>query len=211
MDRGWTKSWRKRWDSDLATNPNANHLFQYLIDNASYKERDASFRYQCVRLQMGDALVGRDSLSTRTGLSPRTVRTCLNYLKTTSRVTIRATNRFSIISIIKWSEYQGDDDTTDQQTDQQVDQQTTKTRPASDHIQELKKLEKDQKQERMPRAKVTRFIPPTLEEVIEYCKDRNNGLDAVKFHASYTAKGWKMGKTPVVDWRACVVTWERGN
>jgi hypothetical protein len=140
-------------------------------------------------------------------LSTRTIRTCLNYLKSTRRIEIKPTNRFSIITIINWSVYQGDNTATDTQNDTQNDKQTTKKRQASDNIEEVKNLEKDQKQERVTRK---RFTPPTLDEVIEYCKARGNVVDPVKFHASYTAKGWKMGKTPIIDWRACVVTWERG-
>ena len=205
MDRGWTKSWRKRWDSDLATNPHANHLFQYLIDKAAYQETDTSFRYQCVQLQEGDVLVGLHSLSGRTGLTTRTIRTCLNYLKSTNRITIKPTNRFSIISIINWGIYQGDNTATDTQNDTQNDKQATKKRQASDNIEEVKELEKDQKQDRVTRK---RFTPPTLEEVTEYCKSRGNIVNPIKWHSHYTANGWKVGKNKMVDWRAAVVTWE---
>jgi uncharacterized protein YdaU (DUF1376 family) len=64
----------------------------------------------------------------------------------------------------------------------------------------------------LPRARApARFSPPTLQEVSEYCKARGNGVDPVKFHAHYTARGWKMGKTPMKDWQAAVVTWERND
>ena len=144
MDLGWTKSWRKRWESDLATYPNANHLFQYLIDSASYKERDASFRYQCVHLMPGDALIGSKSAAAKTGLTRQTIRTCLEYLKSTNRVTIRSTKRFSIVSIIKWDTYQGDDTAVNQDDNHQTNQQVTISQPSSNHIQEVKKLRKDQ-------------------------------------------------------------------
>jgi hypothetical protein len=35
-------------------------------------------------------------------------------------------------------------------------------------------------------------------------------VDPVKFHAHYTANGWKVGKNPMKNWKAAVVTWERG-
>jgi len=56
-----------------------------------------------------------------------------------------------------------------------------------------------------------RFTPPSLEEVSEYCKARGNRIDPVKYHAHYTANGWKVGKNPMKNWKAAVVTWERGN
>ena len=54
-----------------------------------------------------------------------------------------------------------------------------------------------------------RFTPPTLDEVIEYCKARDNRVDPIKYHAHYTANGWRVGKNPMKNWKAAVVTWER--
>lgn len=54
-----------------------------------------------------------------------------------------------------------------------------------------------------------RFKKPTLEEVEEYCKERNNGINAESFIDFYESKGWKVGKTPMKDWKAAVRNWER--
>lgn len=55
-----------------------------------------------------------------------------------------------------------------------------------------------------------RFRKPTLEEVANYCKERNNNVDPQRFWDFYEAKGWKIGKSPMKDWKACVRTWEKG-
>lgn len=55
----------------------------------------------------------------------------------------------------------------------------------------------------------TRFKKPTVEEIAEYCRERNNGIDAQRFFDYYEAKGWLIGKTKMKDWRAAVRTWER--
>lgn len=55
-----------------------------------------------------------------------------------------------------------------------------------------------------------KFVPPTLQEVEEYCKERRNGVDAEMFVDFYASKGWLVGKTKMKDWKACVRTWERG-
>jgi predicted phage replisome organizer len=57
--------------------------------------------------------------------------------------------------------------------------------------------------------KTTRFIPPTLEEVTAYCKERNNRVDAGRFVDFYSAKGWMVGKNKMKDWKSAVRTWER--
>jgi len=54
-----------------------------------------------------------------------------------------------------------------------------------------------------------RFKKPTLEEVKEYCEERNNGIDAEMFINFYESKGWMVGKNKMKDWKACVRTWEK--
>lgn len=53
------------------------------------------------------------------------------------------------------------------------------------------------------------FIPPTVEEVAAYCRERRNGINAEAFVDFYTSKGWMIGKNKMKDWKAAVRTWER--
>lgn len=55
------------------------------------------------------------------------------------------------------------------------------------------------------------FKKPTIEEVEEYCRERNNGIDASRFVNFYESKNWMVGKNKMVDWKACVRTWEQRN
>lgn len=54
-----------------------------------------------------------------------------------------------------------------------------------------------------------RFVKPTIEEIEEYCKERNNGIDAIMFYNFYESKNWYVGKTKMVNWKNCIITWER--
>lgn len=59
------------------------------------------------------------------------------------------------------------------------------------------------------RSKNPRFVPPTVEEVAEYCRERGNSVDAETFVAHYEAQGWKRNNgLKITDWKRCVVTWE---
>jgi hypothetical protein len=55
------------------------------------------------------------------------------------------------------------------------------------------------------------FIPPTVEEVREYCISRQNGISPSKFCNFYESKGWLIGKSGMKDWKAAVRTWEIKN
>lgn len=54
-----------------------------------------------------------------------------------------------------------------------------------------------------------RFVPPSVEDVREYCQERKNNVDAQRFVDYYTSNGWHVGKNPMKDWKAAVRTWER--
>lgn len=59
-----------------------------------------------------------------------------------------------------------------------------------------------------------RFLPPTVEQVAEYVKQRGSRVDPQGFIDFYTAKGWMIGKTPMKDWKAAcrnAESWERWN
>lgn len=59
------------------------------------------------------------------------------------------------------------------------------------------------------KPKRTRFVPPTLEEVKAYCKERNNTVDAEHFINYYTSNGWQVGRNKMKDWKAAIRTWEK--
>ena len=59
--------------------------------------------------------------------------------------------------------------------------------------------------------KKERFKPPTVQEVQDYCNERQNGIQAYTFVNFYQSKGWKVGNQPMKDWKAAVRTWEQKN
>ena len=54
-----------------------------------------------------------------------------------------------------------------------------------------------------------RFKKPSVIDIIDYCKERNNNIDAEAFIDFYESKDWKIGKNKMKDWKAAVRTWER--
>ena len=55
----------------------------------------------------------------------------------------------------------------------------------------------------------SRFVPPTVDEVRDYCLERNNGIDAETFVDFCSSKNWMIGKNKMKDWRAAIRTWEK--
>lgn len=53
------------------------------------------------------------------------------------------------------------------------------------------------------------FKKPSIEEIHEYCLNRNNKVDAEQFYDFYESNGWMVGKNRMKDWKAAVRTWEK--
>jgi len=74
---------------------------------ASHKEYDAIVGLQVVRLMPGQFVFGLRVASKETGLTIREIRTILDFLRKAENLTIKTTNKYSILSIINWPTYQG--------------------------------------------------------------------------------------------------------
>lgn len=116
---------------------NTMRMFIHLLLKATH----TAARYRGYDLQPGDVVYGHEAFSNQLNTSIQSNRTSLNKLKSTGEVTIKTTNKFSIVSITKWSEYQ-----TDQQADQQAtNRPLTGEQQATNSIQECKKVKKVKK------------------------------------------------------------------
>ena len=70
-------------------------------------------------------------------------------------------------------------------------------------------IEEDNISDSKESQRVSRFTPPTVDEVREYCFERMNNVDAEAFVDFYSSKGWMVGKNKMKDWKAAVRTWEK--
>lgn len=59
------------------------------------------------------------------------------------------------------------------------------------------------------KPKKKEFVPPTVDEVREYCMAQGLTIDAERFVDYYEANGWKVGNQGMKDWRATVRNWAR--
>lgn len=71
-------------------------------------------------------------------------------------------------------------------------------------------LELDTKANKSP-TKAKRFVKPTINEIQDYCIERNNNVNAEHFFDYYESNGWKVGKNSMKDWQAAVRTWEKNS
>jgi hypothetical protein len=102
MENGWIKLHRKFTEWGWYQKSEMVHLFLHLLLMANHKDNI----WQGQRILKGQLVTGRLKIKEKTGLSEQTIRTCLNRLEETGEITVKSTNRNSIITLIKYSDYQ---------------------------------------------------------------------------------------------------------
>jgi hypothetical protein len=73
---------------------------------ATHKDHEVLVGFNKVELISGQFVFGRKVASEETGLSEQEIRTCLRNLTKLGNLTIKSTNRYSVITIVNWGDYQ---------------------------------------------------------------------------------------------------------
>ena len=128
MNRGYVRVWRKSLDAGWLRNHKLWVFWSYCILKASYKEYDAIVGLQIVHLMPGQFIFGREKASGETGLTVQEIRTILDFLKNAGKVTIKTTNKFSVITIVNWHTYQPQENENNQQSNQPLTNKEPHTR-----------------------------------------------------------------------------------
>ena len=119
MKEGWVCFHRKIAEWEWYTKPGMFHLFSHLVIMANHKDGS----WQGIPIKRGQYLTGRKSLSKATGMTEQSIRTCLKRLESTGEISQKSTNRFSVITICKYEDYQD--------VKKEANQQSTSNQPAT--------------------------------------------------------------------------------
>ena len=139
MNRGYVHLWRKSLDAGWIKNHKLWAFWTWALMKASYQEYDIIIGLQNVHLTPGQFIFGRKKCAEETGLSEREIRTIIAFLKKSENLTIKTTNKFSIITIVNWHTYQSMEAGNDHQNDQPLTSKGPQTR-----IKELKNKNPDE-------------------------------------------------------------------
>ncbi len=130
MERGYVKLWRKTLDSGLLTNPTAWQLFGYLLLSATRKPHKVIVAGSTIELAPGEIVTRRRKISEDLNISEQSVRTAISLLKANQVITTKATNKYTIISLVNWDVYQ-ENAPADQPTESTINnQELTSKQPA---------------------------------------------------------------------------------
>ncbi len=133
---GFVMLHRKILDWEWYADTSVRSVFIHLLLLASFKKTS----WQGQALLPGQVITSYGHISTSLGLSIQQVRTALNKLQSTGEIRIRATNKYTLVSIEKWALYQCD---TEQATNEQQPKQQTNNKQITNHQQHRNTVNND--------------------------------------------------------------------
>lgn len=102
MDNTYLKLFRKMLTWEWYGDTNTVRVFLHILLKANYKPG----RYKGHPIDAGECVFGREKWARDLGMTEQQVRTSINHLKSTNEITIKTTNKFSIIKVEKWAFWQ---------------------------------------------------------------------------------------------------------
>lgn len=109
MNTGWIKLYRKSMESTVWKNPVVWMIWSWILLKANHGSVKLPFNGSDIELTEGQFITGiNKALGEMPSLTAQKYRTAIGYLKLTGRITIKTTNKFSLITIVKWEVHQKD-------------------------------------------------------------------------------------------------------
>jgi len=200
MNQGYIKLFRKLEDWDWYKNPNVLSLWIHILMKANFQDK----KWQGETIKRGSFVTGLKSLSFETGLSIQQIRTSLDKLTSTNNITSKSTNKYRIITVLNYDDYQNDN----KQVNSQITNNLTIKQQTNNNNEVIKELKEEKK---VIKKQAKKFTRPNIEEVKSYCLEKNYNIDAEYFISFYESNGWKVGKNPMKSWKASLTTWSKRN
>lgn len=177
-----------------------------LILMANHKDNKFVFGNELTEVKRGSFITSVRKLCDKWGWSNTKVTSFLQVLKNDNMIDYLSDTKKTVVTIVNYGLYQDINDTETTQKRHENDTETTQK-----HTNKNDKNVKNDKNEKdiADKPQTQKFTPPTLEEIKDYCIERNNNVDAERFINFYQAKGWMVGKNKMKDWKASVRTWEQ--
>jgi len=176
MQLGWIKLHRKVTEWEWYKEPNTFRVFVHLLLKASFNK----YTWRGQELEYGQIPVGIGKLAQQLGLTYGIVRGCLNRLEDTGEIRKETNNKGLVITILKFKEYQ---------------------------LQDEKKVVKTPRKNPIPKKVViptlNEFLQYAKDKDLEYEMKRSA---LIKKYQSWAENEWKTGHDKkIVNWKSTLL------
>ncbi|MCM1031597.1 MAG: hypothetical protein NC410_09195 [Oscillibacter sp.] len=209
----------------------------YLIYSARFEASKEIVNNRVIEVRKGELVASRRFLEKRWNWGSSKVINFLNFLKSEGMINHRQTNGQTIITLCNYEFYNDTQTSGFQENKPPTNHRQTSGKPPTNQNKESKEreegkeynnllspdgdislptekkpdipTEENQKKEKSSAKKERKvFIPPSVDEVSQYCKENNYTISPWRFVNYYTSNGWMVGKNKMKDWKAAVRTWQ---
>ena len=194
---GWIKIYRDItnhwiWKSD--------HRLKWWLDillTVNHTDNKVLIKGILIECKRGQSVMSLDTWAQRWNVSKKTVKDFFELLQSDSMLIYEGMQNTTRITVCNYDNYQSEVNAEETLSKRSVNAEETQTLPK----QECKEIKNEKKEKNI--------IPPSLEMVSKYCKERMNKIDPAYFISWNEARGWMMGKYKMKDWQATIRTWEQ--
>ena len=201
MDNSYIKILRKLTEWEWYKKSEVVHLFIHLLLKANF----ANGKFQGVEVKRGQLITGLNTLSESTGITVQSIRTGLKALKSTGEITIKSTNRFSLVTIINYDIYQSFEE---KPTGKSTGKLTNKQQAANKQLTTIEEEEEGNNNILLKKeSKKISFKDSLIFDKIKF-KDSFPEWSKEKLAYYYdSALTWSNEGNKKIDWIATVRTW----
>lgn len=158
-------------------------VFLHLLLTANYKET----KWQNEILKKGEVVTSVKSLSESLGFSTQQVRTALNKLKLTNEISVRTTNKYSVITVLNWEFYQC------------LESKGTARGTSNPTINQQQRNKDNNYKKRQAVVKLC--------DVEKYAQEKRLNVNPTDFFSYYESRGWKCNGESITDWKKLLHSW----
>ena len=141
MENSFIKLYRSLLDWEWWDDKNVTRLFLTILLSANWQTK----KWHGTTIEKGSVFTSIEHLSKKSGLTMQQTRTALNKLKSTGEITIKSTNKGTLVTVENWGKYQFmPEEITSESTSNPTNNQQTDNKQITNDQQQLKK-EKNKK------------------------------------------------------------------
>jgi len=184
MSRRWIKLFQKLLYNPIFKDSELLHLFIFCLLKANYEPKEWTCGNQVVHLKVGQFATGLHTITAETGIKQTTAYRKMKTLQKLGVISVKAENKFSVVTVIKYSSYQEQRKADGKETEKKWKTNGKQMETALEVIEEIESIE---------------VLPQKLHSLESclsvalyegYSKDEGQ-----KFFDFYNSQGWKRGKS----------------
>ena len=212
---GYILMWRSIRNWQWYTDVPVAHLYQHLLLTANHEDQP----WRDVIIRKGSLITSVQKLAVETGLSVQQIRTALKKLQSTNEIEVVATNKYTMINIIKYANFQQPSQFTNKQkTSSATNKQQTSNKQATTNntLNTLRINNKSSLSVRTRKDEEPHIIDgntqqnpyaPTLDDVKDFCAVKGLLINPEEFYYRYSGMDWKVSGTPITNWMSLALSW----